>query len=291
MFSEKNVVIYVLGDYAVHFMPDVRKTLYERGYILVLIGGGITGDVQINDTHMHRPLKRHYRDEEAELMLKKLPENSSKIPSPDRSEIINLTIGAWNNITVDCPRAFQQNFVTSTFDGSEDFLVSDTIFSLVGNDMIAFREKLLHEPVPSNLKALVKNLVPPKGIRRKNVGGSELLEYMDDKSEGGYGEETVSSSEDDSDNEEEAIVTASTLPAGPVAVNLPDTSQSSTPFFPLPGLCTDAAIDEDAQFLDALGNLFESHETSRLFLPHLTKLRSVYDDARRSVKRRIEENN
>ena len=101
----------------------------------------------------------------------------------------------------------------------------------------------------------------------------------------------MSSSEDDSDNEEEAIVTADTLPAGPVAVNLPDTSQSSTAFFPLSGLCSDAAIDEDAQFLDAFGNLFESHETSRLFLPHLTKLRSVYDDARRSVKRRIEENN
>ena len=47
--------------------------------------------------------------------------------------------------------------------------------------MIAFREKLLHEPVPSNLTALVKNLVPPQGIRRKNVEGSELLEYMDDE--------------------------------------------------------------------------------------------------------------
>ena len=45
---------------------------------------------------------------------------------------------------------------------------------------------------------------------------------MDDESEGGDSEESVSSSEDDSDNEE-AIVTADTLPAGPVAVNLPDT--------------------------------------------------------------------
>ena len=68
---------------------------------------------------------------------------------------------------------------------------------------------------------------------------------MDDESEGGDGEETVSSSEDDSDNEE-AIVTADTLPASPVAVNLSDTSQSSTVFFPLSGLCTDADIDEDA---------------------------------------------
>ena len=40
-----------------------------------------------------------------------------------------------------------------------------------------------------------------------------------------------------------------------------------------------------------MGNLFEPHLTSRLFLPRLTELRSVYDDARRSVKRRIEENN
>ena len=136
MFSEKDFAIYVLDDYAVHLMPEVRQALYDRG-------GGITGDLQVNDTHTHRALKRHYRDKEAELMLSKLNENSHKIPSPDRSEIFDMTIKAWNKISVDYPRAFKQNFITCAFDGSEDYLVSDNIFRLVGENMIEFRENLL----------------------------------------------------------------------------------------------------------------------------------------------------
>ena len=178
MFSE-DFAIYVLDDYAVHLMPEVRRALYGRGYVLVVMGGGITGDLQVNDTHTHRALKRHCKDEEAELMLSKLNENSHKIPSPDRSEIIDMTIKAWNKISVDYPRAFKQNFITCAFDGSKDYLVSDNIFRLVGEDMIEFRENLLRESVPNTLKSVVKNMIPPKGIRRNNVEVAELLDYMD----------------------------------------------------------------------------------------------------------------
>ena len=60
-------------------------------------------------------------------------------------------------------------------------------------------------------------------------------------------------------------------------------------FVPLSNRSANPEINGDAMFLDAFGNLMESHQTSTMFLPHLTKLRSVYDEARRSVKRRIEE--
>ena len=85
---------FVLDNYAVHLMPEVCYALFERGYILVPMGGGITGDEQVNDIHAHRPLKGHYWDVEAELMLQKLTENSTKTPNPNRSEIINLTLKA-----------------------------------------------------------------------------------------------------------------------------------------------------------------------------------------------------
>ena len=66
-------------------MPEVCKVLYERRYILVVIEGGITtSDVKVNDTHIHRPLKQHYLDEEAELMIRKLNENKNKVPTPIR---------------------------------------------------------------------------------------------------------------------------------------------------------------------------------------------------------------
>ena len=69
MFTEKGFAIYVLDDYAVHLIPEVRQELFKRGYILVIIGGGITGDIQINDMHCYRILKSHYREQEIQLML------------------------------------------------------------------------------------------------------------------------------------------------------------------------------------------------------------------------------
>ena len=38
-FTQKGFAIYVLDDYAVYLMPEIRKALYERGYILILADG------------------------------------------------------------------------------------------------------------------------------------------------------------------------------------------------------------------------------------------------------------
>ena len=47
LFTMKDYAIYVLDDYATHLIPEVRKALFKQGYVLIVIGGGITGDVQI----------------------------------------------------------------------------------------------------------------------------------------------------------------------------------------------------------------------------------------------------
>ena len=74
---------------------------YTRDYILIVIGGGITGYIQLNDNHVHHALKSNYRQEEAELMIQKLVEDRNKIPSSNR-EVINLKAKAhaWLNIDV-----------------------------------------------------------------------------------------------------------------------------------------------------------------------------------------------
>ena len=36
--KEKGYAIYVLDDFAVHLMEDVRKALLKKGYVLVIIG-------------------------------------------------------------------------------------------------------------------------------------------------------------------------------------------------------------------------------------------------------------
>ena len=48
----------------IYFIHQVQEALYLKGYILVCLGGGITGDVQTNDTAMHKLLKGTYREKE-----------------------------------------------------------------------------------------------------------------------------------------------------------------------------------------------------------------------------------
>ena len=60
MFTEQSFAIYVLDDYSAHLMPAVRQALFKKEYDLVIIGGGITADIQINDTNCHCDLKKYY---------------------------------------------------------------------------------------------------------------------------------------------------------------------------------------------------------------------------------------
>ena len=71
MFTEKGYAIYVLDDYSVHLMPEVRQALLKKWYVLVVIGSGMTGDIQINDTSCHQS-EKHYREFEMNLMLEQL---------------------------------------------------------------------------------------------------------------------------------------------------------------------------------------------------------------------------
>lgn len=121
IFSYANFAIYVLDDYAVHLMPEVRKALWSRGYILVIIGGGITGFMQVNDTHLHKQLKSEYRKKESALMLEKLSKDPNKVPSTNRSEMMSFLVDSEKAITIDANAAFKSNWVTNSLDGTEDF--------------------------------------------------------------------------------------------------------------------------------------------------------------------------
>ena len=100
MITEKGYAIYVLDDYSVYLMPELRQALLKKGYVLVVIGGGIAGDVQINDTSCHHNLKKH-RKFEMILMLKRLNNDPSKIPSPSQYEMMRMLLKAWELLDID----------------------------------------------------------------------------------------------------------------------------------------------------------------------------------------------
>ena len=176
-------------------MPDIRKALYERGYILILKDGGITGYIKANDTDLHKRTKALYREEEINLTLKMLEADKSKIPSPNRQNMIKMLISSWDAITTYFSQVFKKLFVTNKLDGSEDYLVLDKLFSIIGSEMKDFRDTLIKSNVPNVLQGVVKQLIPSKGIKRNFEEGSEFLEYMDNLDD----DEDQSNSSDKSD--------------------------------------------------------------------------------------------
>ena len=169
IFSHASFVIYVLDDYAVHLMPEVRQALWNRGYILVIIGGGITGFVKVNDTHLHKPLKSEYRKKEPELMLERLQNDSPKVPAPDLNEMMRLLVNSNKDVKIDFKSAFKSVWVANALDGPEDYLV--------GESMTSFRTEMIAKPLPKTAKELINSMILPKGIKRgKNIAGTELLD-------------------------------------------------------------------------------------------------------------------
>ena len=62
---------------------------------MVILQGVITGDLQVNDTDMHRPFRALYCDKESALIIEKLQEHSNKLPSPTRDDIMNTSKFVW----------------------------------------------------------------------------------------------------------------------------------------------------------------------------------------------------
>ena len=79
IFTPKNYAVYVLDDYSVH-QPEVKEALLKRGYVPIIIGGGVTEDIQIKDTDIHRPLKEKCQALEQQLMIDQLKADPKRIP-------------------------------------------------------------------------------------------------------------------------------------------------------------------------------------------------------------------
>ena len=108
-------------------------------------------------------------------MIEKLKEKRKGIPAPSRDEMVEMVYNAMKNTNVDNIAAFKSLFLTNALDGSEDWKVSDKINSLIGTELKEFRRKLMQEKCPKDLEELLKQITPPKGLKR-NYEGFELYD-------------------------------------------------------------------------------------------------------------------
>lgn len=299
MFTQKDFCIYVLDDYSVHIMPEVKAALLKRGYIYVGIGGGVTGDIQINDTDMHAPLKKKYRQLEQELMMKQLESDPKKIPQPTRDDMMRMLVESVNTLDVDFQASYKALWLTSALDGSEDYLVRESIMAMVGEDLKKFRSELMKTKSPKNIKTLAQSITPPKGVRRKNDlstnivpvdEGDELLDCEGDEIEAGQ----VIESDDEEDRAEvpvtdEPIEEERQASASSQQQTCECTSKEvSSSLIKLAPLCENEDLRKDATFVDELGDLLLQHKPSTRINPQVLNIKKQYTVARRNVKKRIQ---
>ena len=180
--------IFTLGNYPAHLVPEVEEAFFKKGYFLVIIGGGITGDIQLNGTSHHRQAKALYRKHEMELILKKLQKDPPKIPQPTRDKMMNMFQKSWNETCakVNNENLFKTNMITIALDGSEDQLASKNLMDLVGTETLEFWKKLRGCKPVSTLKELRLQIMKPEGVRMKGsnnqippVESFELLMAME----------------------------------------------------------------------------------------------------------------
>ena len=120
IFTPKNYAVYILNDYSVHLMPEVKEAFLKRGYVPIIIGGGVSGDIQINDTDIHRPLKGKYRALEQQLMTDQLKADPKRIPQPSRDGMMRMLKKSFDCLEIDVASRFKVLWVTNALDGNED---------------------------------------------------------------------------------------------------------------------------------------------------------------------------
>ena len=277
MFTEKGYAIYVLDDYSVHLIPEVRQVLFKKWFILVVTGGGITGDIQINDTSCHHNLKKHYREFQMNLMLEQLNNDPNKIPSPSWDEMMRMLLKTWELLDVDTEKEFKSLFVTNALDESEDYLVSDKLYALVGNEMVKFRTELMTSRPAKTLKEVIRKLIPPKGVKRK--GNDEGIALLDCEEEEIPLEELEKECDDelcdDAEVENDNVVAEENHDQiGLITISSASKKETSLLSF--------------TEFLDKFQQIIEDSGTSKLFIPYMSQFRATFQKGRRSIKKRIE---
>ena len=156
-----------------------------------------------------------------------------------------------------------------------------------------FRNTLMDSRVPDKIQALIKKIIPPKGIKRKNIEGAELLDFSVEEVVIQREELDVSEEENETDVDEAELSEANPSEVEAVADIPPENTGlgNRNRATSLVDICKDEDINKDARFLDAIQKVFDENETSLLFKPNAIKMKLASVDARKGVKKRIKHSN
>ena len=137
----------VLDWFAPHLDPSVDAMVHSLGHPVLRIGGGLTGHVQVGDTHAHRPYNNHYRAFEASDATAEMERAPHRLPACSKQTVCNRSEDAWALVRHDaCAEGWKHNGITNALSGDEDSKLSSQVLSFwLEIGMPARRAQLLQD--------------------------------------------------------------------------------------------------------------------------------------------------
>ena len=179
---------------------------------------------------------------------------------------MRMLLKAWELLDVDTEKEFKSLFVTNALDGSEDHLLSDIFYALVGNEMVKLITELLTSCPVKTLKEVIRKLIPPKGVKQRgNDEGIELLDCEEEEIpleelEQACGDELCGVDELEKDN---VVAEENHDQIGLITISSASKKETTS----LLSFTSDPEIKKDAKFLDKFQQIMEDSGTSKLFMP------------------------
>ena len=119
-------------QYAPNKTAAVWDACWRKGYVRVIIGGGLSSAVQVNDTKLHGSLSRAYTEGETLLLMAISERHPDFLPAMKRVDCIGVLIPIWQqpDLHVQASKGFWENMLANKLDGSEDHRASSDISAL-----------------------------------------------------------------------------------------------------------------------------------------------------------------
>ena len=159
----------------------------------------------------------------------------------------------------------------------------DKIFGLVGKSMTSFRTEMKAKPSPKTVKELINSMIPPKGIKRgKNITGAELLDEEE------MGNDASEEEDDEVDAEQLLAALSGNIPIKTTSQELVKESNSVIgKTVSLAGVADNEDIEKGDRFQDELRKGFDKFETSNQLTSAGQQIEMAYQNAKRTLKKRI----
>ena len=117
--------IIMADDYAAHKSDNVWRLCWERGYVLVIHGGGATPVGQTVDTDLNQHVKRDYMARETVELMSQFRDTDIPVPSVKQTTAMDMMTDVLSNTDLHLKAAegYKHTGATVDIDGFEDNLI------------------------------------------------------------------------------------------------------------------------------------------------------------------------